>query len=109
MDLSEAVQPGVAVLVLLPWTAIFITAISHGFFRLDDEQRKTQNLAFALLMPGFALAIRAAEDFNLLVWKPAVALSLGLGAVLWIAGAAANTISRQKRARLIAMVLACVP
>lgn len=99
----------VAVLVLLPWATVFITVLSHGFFRLDDEQRKTQNLAFALLMPGFALAIRAAEDFNLLAWKPALALSLGFGAVLWIAAAAANTISRKKRSPLIAMVLACVP
>ena len=49
----------IALLVLLPWAAVTITALSHGFFRLDDEQRKTQNLAFALLMPGFALAVRA--------------------------------------------------
>ncbi len=98
----------IAVLALMPWLAIFITARSHGMFRLNDEKNVAHpNVAMVFIMPGFALAIRA-MDFHLLEWKPALALSVAAGAALWMAAAAADPRLRRKPAIPLITFLFCM-
>ncbi len=71
----------------LPWAALALAASSAGLYRLDTDRNDVRpTLAGALLLPGLALATRAAQDIGLLDWPRALAWALAPAALLmWVA------------------------
>lgn len=93
------------VLAFLPWLAVLITARSEGLFRIIGEKNDAHpDMAVPFILPGFVLMLRS-FDFHLLQLEPALVLSAGIGLVLWIAAAAADSFLRQKRSNLVFMLL----
>jgi len=86
--LHDPFRIGTLVLVILPGTAIFMTARSHGLYRLTFERNDVRpTLVLAVLLPGFALPMQVFQEIGvldvprLLTYAASVALLLGWAAL----------------------------
>jgi hypothetical protein len=85
--LRDPYRIGTLVLVILPCAAIFLAGRSHGLYRLTFERNDVRpTLALALLLPGFALALRAFQEIGVLEIRALLTYAVALAVLLaWLA------------------------
>ena len=74
--------------VLLPWLVVAMVARDGAVYRLNQKQNDAgANLLPAMMLPGFALLLRALMDISVLDWQKLlwfmVAATAACGAIMW--------------------------
>jgi hypothetical protein len=93
------------VMIALPWVALVLVKLSRGLIRIDEKKNDPHpTVAYAYMFPGFALALRAVSDFNVIQSTHAAVLFALVAAALTFFAVAANRSLRQKKP-MIALLL----
>jgi hypothetical protein len=89
----------VALLLVLPWIAIYLTSRYEGLVVINEKRRETRaGVGAVFLFPGLILALRAVEDMHPLGWQRSLLYAALVTAVLVFAAYVADTTLRKKRA-----------
>jgi hypothetical protein len=101
------------VMVLLgvcPLIGLAIVMWSGGLIHVDQKAKdKRPTVAYLLIMPSLAVALRAILDVSLLDWSSALAVTLFVGALFALAAVALDTEQRRWPAFLLTMGIIGVP
>jgi hypothetical protein len=96
----------IAILSALPLIALGLLVQSRGIYQAEGRRNDARpSLAFVLIFPGVALALRAVLDLNLLQWKPILSATVLLAFVMTLAVAAADPGVRRRPAALLPFLL----
>jgi hypothetical protein len=102
---------GLALLTLaaLPWLALVVVAKSRGLYRVDSQRNDPRpTLALPIMLPGFALLLRALRDVEVLELPSALVYAALVAALLaWAAWLSDAALRARRSAVLLLFAVGC--
>jgi hypothetical protein len=94
----------IALLLVLPWSALYIASRYHGFVVINEKRRnQAGGVGMVFLFPGLVLALRAVEDMNALNWQRPLLFAVAISGLMVFAAGLADTVLRKQRVALVLM------